>query len=262
MDAMEDKGSTDGKIMKFGDAEVPVIPLDEVQSGFCECIGEAKPGKPRRGKDQIGQLRQVVYEKSGAFNRFWWKPVGAVESEDGASYVRVMKRRKLAILAVVFLALAIIELIVWLTTSQNAVKNAVDYIGSTTGLVNTNSDVKAQIEEYTSFESIPETIDWKAGTLEQPITLKNLDGNTVELAPQIYVDLDSDGSFSDDECVYNADMSRRIQAGNSVSSITLDHEVPAGTYDAEVVYRAFDRADDGTETAVNGMNFSFTLEVQ
>lgn len=245
------------KMIKFDGVRVPVVDLSD---NLGDCIGEAKTGKHRRNKEIEGTLNGVCYESKWAFSRMWWKPVGAVASDD--QYILVMKRRFLPILLLILTAVVALDLLGLLMTGQDTVKNTVDYIGSKTRVAEPNKDVKGTIDEYSSFESVPENITWTAGSAEQNITLKNLDGNTVDLAPQIYVDLNNDNEFTDDECFFNADCSKRIQPGNSVDKVTLSKEMPAGTYKAEVVYKAFDALNTGSDTPVNGMNFDFTVEAK
>lgn len=248
----------DQKTIKFDGIEVPVVSLSEKDLG--ECVGEAKPGKPRKNHETAGSLKEVKYEKTEAFSRMWWKPVGAVASD--GKYVRVMKRRLLAIIALLLIVLSVLELALWAATGQNAAKNVVNYVGDRTGVTKPNEDVKGKVDEYTSFESIPESITWKAGSDTQDLTLKNLDDNTVELAPQVYVDLNGNGKFSKKECVYNSDASSRIQPGKSVKSITLNQSIPSGTYKGRVVYKAFIHHKDGSDSAANGMNFDFQVDVK
>lgn len=241
------------KMIEFDGLAVPVVPMSKELG---TCIGDAKTGNHRKSHEMVGQLSGVYYEKTGSFSKWWWKPVGAVA--DSGQYVRVMKRRILPILLIILLAACVLNLIGILMTGQDTAKNTVNYIGEKAHVTEPNKDVKGVIDEYSSFESVPENITWTANSAEQNILLKNLDGNTVDLAPQIYVDLNRDGSFADDECVFNSDCGKRLQPGKSADSITLEKDVPAGTYKAEVVYRAF----DGPDTPVNGMNFDFTVNVK
>lgn len=245
------------KTMKFNDIEVPVVPLSE---DLGTCLGEAKTGKSRKNKEIVGELNQVKYEEKGAFKRLWWKPVGAVVSEE--NYIRVVKRRKTAILGVILIVLAIIELAVWIITGQNAAKNTYNYIGDAAGIIQPNKDVKGKVTETTAFESIPDTVNWRAGSTKQSITLKNMDGNTVELAPQVYIDTNKNGKFESSECVYNKSGKTRIQPGKTVNSITLSKSLSAGNYNGEVVYQAFAKSKNGTETQANGMTFNFKANVQ
>lgn len=221
------------------------------------CAGEMKVGRPRRHAEEVGRIGSAAYEAPGSFDLRLWKRIGTVTGDEGEK-VLAMRRRKLTILGLLLLAIAVIQLLVWMMFGQNAIKNTIDYVGSATGLIQTNEDVEAEISGYTSFESIPESVSWTAGASEQPIVLKNLEGNDVDLAPRIYVDLDGDGELSDDECVYNEDCSKRIAPGNQLDSVELDKEVPAGTYYAEVRYSAY---MEGTDAEANGMTFGFTLTV-
>ena len=256
------------KVFKFEKIEEKVIPISNAPG---RCVGEVKPGKYRRRKVPAGKTpKGIRYEKLNGFSHFWWKPVGAIVIDEpaaagkevGKRYIRVMKRRKLAILALILIILTIAELAVWFITGQNAIKNTANYIGSQTNLTQPNKDVKGTVDETTAFESMPETVTWNAGSTEQSITLKNIEGNSVELAPQIFVDFNNDGKFADNECVFNSDAKQRIQAGKEVNSVKINKQIPAGTYKAEVIYKAFVHSKNGEDTPVNGMNFNFNLVVQ
>jgi len=219
--------------------------------------GEVKVGKAPKNTKPKGYVRGIPYLSQGTFNSKLYKRVGVIEDGQGA-YIAVMRHRILPILGMILLILAALELIIWLVAGQNAIQNTIDYIGSNTGITQPNKDVHAQESGYTSFESLPENISWQAGTTTQSITLSNLDGNGVDVAPEIYVDLNGDGTFSSDECVYNADDTKRLSPGTNINTVDINQEIPAGTYNAEVLYKTYFQ---GTDQGANGMNFPFSLTV-
>ena len=52
--------------------------------------------------------------------------------------------------------------VAFVLTGQNYLVNAVDYVGDSTGLRKSNADAHAVIEEYTSFQSVPDVF-WESG---------------------------------------------------------------------------------------------------
>lgn len=104
--------------------------------------------------------------------------------------------------------------------------------------------------EYASYEA---TMDggWRANTIDQNFSLMlpasatyggTTGKNPVDSSPSIYVDLDADGDFEPDECVYNAPDSSGygslLHAGSRVDSIKLTRPLDAGTYSALTVWRS------------------------
>lgn len=126
---------------------------------------------------------------------------------------------------------------------------------------NTSDPAKIDINGYTSFESVPDAV-WRTDSKEQSVVLKNLEGNSVELAPVIYVDLDNNGDFEDSECIFNKDESIRIKAGEALNAIEINKDIPVGKYNAEVVYKAFEKSSDGKDIPANGVNFNFKIKVE
>lgn len=132
--------------------------------------------------------------------------------------------------------------------------------------------------EYAYFSSIGRQT-WASGRVEQRLTISNPtyvtnpDGTQskqpVKLAPHIYVDLDGNGEFSDDECVWNpvtydrdgriTDYGSFLEPGDKVDEITLTRELGPGTYDARLEYTAV-RRDTGE--LVSGKYYDFALTVR
>ena len=92
--------------------------------------------------------------------------------------------------------------------------------------------------------------------------------NPVDAAPHIYVDFNDDGEFSADECVYNpmaydadgnvTDYGKFLRAGTEVNTITLTQAIPAGDYNAELVWTGVLSSD---HTPANPMSFNFKISV-
>ena len=84
----------------------------------------------------------------------------------------------------------------------------------------------------------------------------------MDSSPSIYVDLDADGDFEPDECVYNAPDSsgygHLLRAGSQVDNIQLTRPLDSGTYDALTVWRS---VLAGTSTPAGHTSFAWTLTV-
>lgn len=245
----------------FDGTKADVYPISEAKG---VCLGEAKVGNHRKKADIIGTFSGISYEKTDSFSGLFWKVAGFVPSDEN-SYIRVMKRRKFPIVLIIIAVLLFSTTICmanpgWFT--HHSGQKSATYIGDKDKDKNSGkstSGKNANGDDYTSFRSVPDNLTWSASSFEQSIPLMNLEGNTVDLAPLIYVDLNHDGSFADSECVYNKDETKRIQPGKSVKTVTLDSAIPEGTYQAKVIYKAF---AENSDNAANGMDFSFTVNVQ
>lgn len=139
------------------------------------------------------------------------------------------------------------------------------------------TEVTGAAVSYAAYESVPDQ-QWKANALEQTIRLAlpgsviEADGssvdNPVDAAPHIYVDVNGDGTFSEDECVYNAmtygadgritDYGKFLRAGTEVNTITLNQALKAGIYNAELVWTGVLASD---RTPANPMSFNFVITV-
>lgn len=198
-----------------------------------------------------------VTEKNGC--GFWWKDTGYdLVIDDG--HIRVMKRKVWPIIIFFLSAFFLFFLIYFLLTGQNMPRNAIDYIGDQTGIIESNGDVNGKIAGYTSFESVPDQ-EWDSSSDTQPILLKNMVNNPVDLCPSVYVDMDKDGAYEDDEMVWTSgdNEQRRIAPGNEIDTIKPDRKLEKGNYNAQVVYAAYMH---GTDTPANGMNFAFKVTVK
>lgn len=128
----------------------------------------------------------------------------------------------------------------------------------------------AAITGTTTFQSMSEDDAlWQANATTQHVTLANPSGNSVDMAPHIHVDLNDDGTFEDDECVFNpierdgagdvVDWGLFIAPGKQVETITLSRPVPEGQYAAQLSFTALDA---NTHDETNPMSFEFTLNAQ
>lgn len=88
-------------------------------------------------------------------------------------------------------------------------------------------------------------------------------GNPILSSPSIWVDLNHDSKFSDNECVYNAPdktgYGAFIRPGCEVNRVKLTQSVPAGTYSARTVWNSV-LASDG-KTPAGSTSFDFNLTV-
>lgn len=143
----------------------------------------------------------------------------------------------------------------------------VNYADNQGDITSVKSEPKIEVSEYTTFSSVSDQ-QWKSGSREQECVISNPAGNPVNIYPRLYINLDRstqfavDGngkpkvdkegrpqrepSFTDDECVYNPvmkgadgaieDHGEAIAPGHEIREITLDRDIPKGTYDAQIVY--------------------------
>lgn len=138
----------------------------------------------------------------------------------------------------------------------------------TVGITHNNAEAHARIEGTTTFQA-PYTSEqtWHADELAQRFTIANPSGNTVNMAGHIYVDLDDDGAFQEEECVYNPIHYAKdgritsygifIAPGMQTETIDLVRKIPAGTYDALLSFTAL---DVDTDELCTGQAFEFQLE--
>lgn len=216
-------------------------------------------------------------------NRFFRKKIGwlAVKTEDGSEgFIKVNKIRPLALLALILIALAILWLILALCTGTNP-KDTPAYLAAQAGITNNNKDAKSHIE-YASYESTPDTT-WKAGEKQQKIILrlpattqsvsdsgkKTNVKNPVVAAPSIWVDINKDGKFTANECVFNApsydkdgnvtNAGQLLKPGNQITKITLSRTLAKGKYTAQTLWTP-QMAEGGSPA--NPMTFKWTLTVK
>lgn len=170
------------------------------------------------------------------------------------------KRKKIVLYVVGLLCCGFVA--VWIITGQNYVVNAVDYVADKTGLYKPNANTKISVNEYTTFQSVPNVL-WKAGETKVGLMLNNPKGNPVDMAPVVSVDCDDNGRFDDDEIVYNKnwnlDKAKVLAPGSHVDQIELSREIPKGEHAAQVAFVAYHKQ---TSQRVNGMTMDFKVKVE
>lgn len=204
-----------------------------------------------------------------------------VHNKDGMiGYVAVMKKRRwpLAVLAVPAAWAASTAFLYFVPADSPLIP--AKFLTQVKAQID-NPGAKAVIGQYASYQSIDDQV-WDADSMTQDVMLvlpdtvntSGIDGeeitypNPVYAAPHIYVDLNSDGSFDDDECVFNpiamnpdgsvADLGQMLKPGNMIDKIELTKPLTAGDYDAQLIWTGI-RSD--TQEMANPMLFRFHLKV-
>lgn len=184
------------------------------------------------------------------------------------SPVRVLHLRKWLLLLPLLLAATLLCLTLTLCGSGSS---SPDYLAGMTGTAGATSKPVVSVD-YAAYDATVDSV-WKADTLTQdfrlslPSTCKyakgKTSGNPILSSPSIWVDIDGNNQFSDNECVYNAPdktgYGAFIRPGCEVNRIKLTQSVPAGTYSARTVWRSV-LASDG-KTPASSTSFDFTLTV-
>lgn len=124
--------------------------------------------------------------------------------------------------------------------------------------------------EYASYEATMDG-EWRANAIDQIFSLSlpasSTHGgitsrNPVDSSPSIYLDINADGDFEPDECVYNppdeSGYGSLLRAGSRVDTIELVRPLDAGTYSALTVWRS---VLAGTSTPAGHTSFAWTLTV-
>lgn len=234
------------------------VPPKEERSGHMTCGGRILSGVP---------------------SMLFYKRIGWVKREDTGRYVAVYRLRVLPIIVIAVLAACAVYGIAGAVTYRAhsaGTAEAPTYISSETSTP-AKTETKGAAVAYAAYESVPDQT-WKTGALEQNIRIAlpgtvigengTSEANPVDAAPHIYVDLNGDGVFDRDECVYNAptyDDDGNVQAyglflhaGTEVNEITLTRPLDAGEYDAELVWTGIMQSD---HTPANPMTFQFKITV-
>lgn len=204
--------------------------------------------------------------------RLFFRAAGCVRAErdkDGFQfYARVYHLRKWVLL----LPLALCALLLCLSLSLCSPSGSPDFLSGMTGTAGATSKPVVSVD-YAAYDATVDSV-WKADTLTQdfrlslPATCKyakgKTGGNPILSSPSIWVDMDGNNQFSDNECVYNAPdktgFGAFIRPGCEVNRIKLTQSVPAGTYSARTVWNSV-LARDG-KTPAGSTSFDFTLTVE
>lgn len=204
--------------------------------------------------------------------RLFFRAAGCVRAErdkDGFQfYTRVYHLRKWVLL----LPLALCALLLCLSLSLCSPSSSPDYLAGMTGTAGATSKPVVSVD-YAAYDATVDSI-WKADTLTQdfrlslPSTCKyakgKTGGNPILSSPSIWVDMDGNNQFSDNECVYNAPdktgYGAFIRPGCEVNRIKLTQSVPAGTYSARTVWRSVLASDGKTPASSTSFDFKLTVE--
>ena len=239
------------------DADAPVS-----LEAFAFSIRRAPSGRALKVGDVFHPLRDRK-ERKGVFVREGY----AVPTVGGPDVLVLHLRKWLMLLPLALCAVLLaLALRTCGTTSQAP---APHYMDGQTQTEEVSTQPVASIE-YASYEATMDG-EWRANAIDQIFSLSlpassahggTTGKNPVDSSPSIYVDLDADGDFEPDECVYNAPDSsgygHLLRAGSRVDSIELVRPLDAGTYSALTVWRS---VLAGTSTPAGHTSFAWTLTV-
>ena len=229
---------------------------------FAFSIRRAPSGRALKVGDVFHPLRDRK-ERKGVFVREGY----AVPTVGGPDVLVLHLRKWLLLLP---LALCAVLLALALRTCGTASQApAPHYMDGQTQTEEVSTQPVASIE-YASYEATMDG-EWRANAIDQNFSLSlpassthggTTGKNPVDSSPSVYVDLDADGDFEPDECVYNAPDSsgygHLLRAGSRVDSIELVRPLDAGTYSALTVWRS---VLAGTSTPAGHTSFAWTLTV-
>lgn len=239
------------------DADAPVS-----LEAFAFSIRRAPSGRALKVGDVFHPLRDRK-ERKGVFVR-----EGYAVPTVGGPDVLVLHLRKWLLLLPLALCAVLLPLALRTcgTTSQAP---APRYMDGQTQTEEVSTQPVASIE-YASYEATMDG-EWEANAIDQIFSLSlpassthggTTGKNPVDSSPSIYVDINADGDFEPDECVYNAPDSSGygslLRAGSRVDSIELTRPLDAGTYSALTVWRS---VLAGTSTPAGHTSFAWTLKV-
>lgn len=194
------------------------------------------------------------------------------DPEDGefltGCYARVLHIRRWLLLLPLLLA----ALLLCLSLSLCSPSTSPDFLSGMTGTAGATSKPVVSVD-YAAYDATADS-RWVADSMTQdfrlslPATCKyakgKTGGNPILSSPSIWVDMDGNNQFSDNECVYNAPdktgYGAFIRPGCEVNRIKLTQSVPAGTYSARTVWNSV-LARDG-KTPAGSTSFDFTLTVR
>lgn len=192
------------------------------------------------------------------------------DPEDGefltGCYARVLHIRRWLLLLPLLLA----ALLLCLSLSLCSPSGSPDFLSATRTAGATSKPVVSV--DYAAYDATVDSV-WVADSMTQdfrlslPATCKYAKGkeggNPIISSPSIWVDIDGNNQFSDNECVYNAPdktgYGAFIRPGCEVNRVKLTQSVPAGTYSARTVWNSV-LARDG-KTPAGSTSFDFNLTV-
>lgn len=194
------------------------------------------------------------------------------DPEDGefltGCYARVLHIRRWLLLLPLLLA----ALLLCLSLSLCSPSGSPDFLSGMTGTAGATSKPVVSVD-YAAYDA---TVDsrWVADSMTQdfrlslPSTCKyakgKTGGNPILSSPSIWVDMDGNNQFSDNECVYNAPdktgYGAFIRPGCEVNHIKLTQSVPAGTYSARTVWNSVLARDGKTPAGSTSFDFNLTVE--
>lgn len=205
--------------------------------------------------------------------RLFFRAAGCVRAErdkDGFQfYTRVYHLRKWVLL----LPLALCALLLCLSLSLCSPSSSPDYLAGMTGTAGADQNTPVVSVDYAAYDASVDSC-WKAGSMTQdfrlslPATCKyakgKTGGNPILSSPSIWVDMDGNNQFSDNECVYNAPdktgFGAFIRPGCEVNRIKLTQPVKAGTYSARTVWNSVLERDGKTPAGSTSFDFKLTVE--
>ena len=184
------------------------------------------------------------------------------------TYAAVLHVRKWLL----FLPLVFVLLLLCLPLLLCSPSSSAEFLSGMTGTAGAASKPVVSVD-YAAYDATVDSI-WKADTLTQdfrlslPSTCKyakgKTGGNPILSSPSIWVDIDGNNQFSDNECVYNAPdktgYGAFIRPGCEVNRIKLTQSVPAGTYSARTVWRSVLASDGKTPASSTSFDFNLTVE--
>lgn len=183
-------------------------------------------------------------------------------------YARVLHIRRWLLLPPLLLA----ALLLCLSLSLCSPSGSPQFLTGMTGTAGAPSKPVVSVD-YAAYDATVDSV-WKADTLTQDFRLSlpatcqyakgKTGGNPILSSPSIWVDIDGDNQFSDNECVYNAPdktgYGAFIRPGCEVNRISLTQPVKAGTYSARAVWNSVLERDGKTPAGSTSFDFTLTVE--
>lgn len=229
---------------------------------FAFSIRRAPSGRALKVGDVFHPLRDRK-ERKGVFVR-----AGYAVPTVGGPDVLVLHLRKWLLLLPLALCAVLLALALRTcgTTSQAP---APRYMDGQTQTEEVSTQPVASIE-YASYEATMDG-EWMANAIDQKFSLSlpafSTQGgitsrNPVDSSPSIYLDINADGDFEPDECVYNppdeSGYGSLLRAGSRVDTIKLVRPLDAGVYDARTIWRS---VLAGSSTPAGETAFAWSLTV-